>query len=149
MRCHLIKSFNSILFCNTFLSDNSKTVSEGKQSSEAYWLSAIMTLLAVCICAPDQHSSAPPACAPYYCTPYYCTAHCAIYWLNFGENVTHQRLHCIFFLTLFQNNKKYYVNVNVMAPDNLGLPEQKPCLAQQTWRDCSEDSYVSLLHCST
>ena len=144
MRCHLIKSFNSILFCNTFLSDNSKTVSEGKQSSEAYWLSAIMTLLAVCICAPDQHSSAPPACAPYYCTPYYCTLCNLLAELWRKRHSPKVALHI-----LFQNNTKYYVNVNVMAPDNLGLPEQKPCLAQQTWRDCSEDSYVSLLHCST
>ena len=144
MRCHLIKSFNSILFCNTFLSDNSKTVSEGKQSSEAYWLSAIMTLLAVCICAPDQHSSAPPACAPYYCTPYYCTLCNLLAELWRKRHSPKVALHI-----LFQNNTKYYVNVNVMAPDNLGLPEQKPCLAQQTWRDCSEDSYVSLLNCLT
>ena len=144
MRCHLIKLFNSILFCNTFLSDNSKTVSEGKQSSEAYWLSAIMTLLAVCICAPDQHSIAPPACAPYYCTPYYCTLCNLLAELWRKRHSPKVALHI-----LFQNNTKYYVNVNVMAPDNLGLPEQKPCLAQQTWRDCSEDSYVSLLHCST
>ena len=144
MRCHLIKSFNSILFCNTILSDNSKTVSEGKQSSEAYWLSAIMTLLAVCICAPDQHSSAPPACAPYYCTPYCCTLCNLLAELWRKRHSPKVALHI-----LFQNNTKYYVNVNVMAPDNLGLPEQKPCLAQQTWRDCSEDSYVSLLHCST
>ena len=144
MRCHLIKLFNSILFCNTFLSDNSKTVSEGKQSSEAYWLSAIMSLLAVCICAPDQHSIAPPACAPYYCTPYYCTLCNLLAELWRKRHSPKVALHI-----LFQNNTKYYVNVNVMAPDNLGLPEQKPCLAQQTWRDCSEDSYVSLLHCST
>ena len=144
MRCHLIKLFNSILFCNTFLSDNSKTVSEGKQSSEAYWLSAIMTLLAVCICAPDQHSSAPPACAPYYCTPYYCTLCNLLAELWRKRHSPKVALHI-----LFQNNTKYYVNVNVMAPDNLGLPEQKPCLAQQTWRDCSEDSYVSLLNCLT
>ena len=144
MRCHLIKSFNSILFCNTFLSDNSKTVSEGKQSSEAYWLSAIMSLLAVCICAPDQHSIAPPACAPYYCTPYYCTLCNLLAELWRKRHSPKVALHI-----LFQNNTKYYVNVNVMAPDNLGLPEQKPCLAQQTWRDCSEDSYVSLLNCLT
>ena len=144
MRCHLIKLFNSILFCNTFLSDNSKTVSEGKQSSEAYWLSAIMSLLAVCICAPDQHSSAPPACAPYYCTPYYCTLCNLLAELWRKRHSPKVALHI-----LFQNNTKYYVNVNVMAPDNLGLPEQKPCLAQQTWRDCSEDSYVSLLNCLT
>ena len=145
MRCHLIKLFNSILFCNTFLSDNSKTVSEGKQSSEAYWLSAIMSLLAVCICAPDYT-------VVHHQYVHRTIAHCAIYWLNFGKNVTHQRLHCIFFSTLFQNNRRYYVNGNVMAPDNLGLPEQKPCLAQQIWRDCSEDSCVSLfnvIHCST
>ena len=144
MRCRLIKLFNSILFCNTFLSDNSKTVSEGKQSSEAYWLSAIMTLLAVCICAPDQHSIAPPACAPYYCTPYYCTLCNLLAELWRKRHSPKVALHI-----LFQNNTKYYVNVNVMAPDNLGLPEQKPCLAQQTWRDCSEDSYVSLLNCLT
>ena len=144
MRCHLIKLFNSILFCNTFLSDNSKTVSEGKQSSEAYWLSAIMSLLAVCICAPDQHSIAPPACAPYYCTPYYCTLCNLLAELWRKRHSPKVALHI-----LFQNNTKYYVNVNVMAPDNLGLPEQKPCLAQQTWRDCSEDSYVSLLNCLT
>ena len=144
MRCHLIKLFNSILFCNTFLSDNSKTVSEGKQSSEAYWLSAIMSLLAVCICAPDQHSIAPPACAPYYCTPYYCTLCNLLAELWRKRHSPKVALHI-----LFQNNTKYYVNVKVMAPDNLGLPEQKPCLAQQTWRDCSEDSYVSLLNCLT